>query len=219
MMKLILVIILSLFWLNDAFAQKLYPLSVGLGTDIRTGLNISQVPQGRKLDMNISTIPDFNGSVYLPYSLDYNIGTLIDMSYSTIGHTMKDEVSGGKYSSNISYLTLSPSIYLEGFVAGLVIGFPMSTSVDGDFDEGSLNSVMYSIKVGSMISIMENEGGRLTFNVFGNFMLNNIYDDYVENDPLRDISTIRSGFPISEQHNPRIFSLSMGITYFFNINY
>lgn len=219
MKKYILVIIISLFWLNDVFAQKLYPLSVGLGSDIRSGLNISLVPQGRKLDMNISVIPDFSGSVYLPYSLDYNIGTLIDMSYSTIGHTMKDEVSGGKYESNISYLALSSSIYLEGFVAGLELGFPMSSSVDGDFNEGSLSSVIYSIRLGAMISILENEGGRLTFNALGNFMLNNVYEDYVDNDPLRDISTIRTGFPITEQHNPRVFSLSLGITYFFNINY
>jgi len=219
MKKILLIIIFSLLWLNVCYSQKLYPLNVGLGTNLRTGLNIAQVPQGRKLDINIGQIPDFNATIYLPYSLDYNIGTMFDLSYSTIGHTIKDELTGTQFATNISYLSISPSLFIEGFIAGFEIGIPVSSTIDGNFDEKNLNSVLYSLKLGTLISVIENDGGRLTFNIIGNFMLNGIYTNYPESDPLAGLISSRADFELTEQNNPRIFSLSLGITYFFNINY
>ena len=68
------------------------------------------------------------------------------------------------------------------------------------------------------IQFFEDETGIINIYFYASYMLTKVYDNFKVNDPLKLIVPELEGYPITDVHNPRVASISIGFKYDFNLN-
>jgi len=220
MRKFVIIIIIGLIS-TSLYSQKrkiLYPLSLGVSIESKFGTNTVKPPIGRKTALNFAAIPDINASAYLPYSLRNNIGALVDIGLRSYNYNIEDVNYGTKYNHNFSYLTLGASLYMEGFIIGFNYGMPVSANYGESINTNKLNNMM-EFRFGGTYNLYTNEVGRLNVNLLVGYMLTGIYRNAVNDDPMNSETITDELFYPTEVNNPRVASIYLGFTYYYNINY
>lgn len=215
---IVLVVFLMAISLQAQKRKILYPLSLGFTVESKIGTNTVKPPTGRKTGLNFNAIPDFSAQAYLPYSLRNNIGALVELGLRNYNFSMEDANFNNVYDHNFSYLTLGASLYMEGFIFGFSYGMPVSASYGSDIDIDKING-LFELRFGGTYNLYTDQVGRLNVNLMAGVMLNGIYNKPVADDPMNQQTILDELFYPTEVNNPRVASVSIGFTYFYNINY
>lgn len=196
---------------------QIYPMSIGPELSYKFGISTVTTPLGRKNGLGFSKIPDVGLAYYLPMSQNYNLGLLTNISYSNYSYIIKNaNISSDDYAFHHSYLVISPNFYARGVILGFGIGIPLGANYDGVEIKTSTMKTMVELKLGGEFPLYEDETGRLNFFVLGHYMLSDIFDNFVKNDPLKNI--LATDEPINTKHNPRTASINLGFNFVFNLS-
>lgn len=226
MKKIILFFILS----GYIFAQagdysKLYPIGIGASIYAKAGTNAVVQEQNRETSFAIQNIPDFYLNAYLPYSIDKNIGLYLETGLNNNGHKFSFFQPDLTFTTRVSYFSIAPYLYLEGFLFGINYGVPLfvdygesgENEFTGSSDLDRLNNV-FEIRFGGTYNFYRDQSGRLAINFMMSYNLNGLFKDYFNNEPYQQIVPQDSDYPLIESSNPRIANINIGLLYFFNIN-
>lgn len=196
--------ILTFFFLQlNASSQEIFPMSLGLFITGKGCVNTTDPPQGIKNDFQMSPLPDIGVAFYYPFSNDRNFGLTADLSYLTTAFKYKlYNNSSVNWRNEFHYFNIGIGTYLSGFFLSLNLGIPLSGkgSYSGssvyDFETKDLSTVI-QLRLGGAIPLMSDEVGRLNLLIFGDYNVNGV----MAND---------------NNYNPRIASLSIGLSYLFH---
>lgn len=184
----------------NASSQEIFPMSLGLFITGKGCVNTVDPPQGIKNDFQVSPLPDIGVAFYYPLSNDRNFGLTADLSYLTTAFKYKlYNNSSVNWRNEFHYFNIGIGTYLSGFFLSLNLGVPLSGkgSYSGqsvyEFDTKDLNTV-FQLRIGGVIPLMSDEIGRLNLLIFGDYNVNGV----MAND---------------NNYNPRIASLSLGLSY------
>ncbi len=215
-MKKILICLFALF----AFASNADALDMQLGPmfGLKAGVNGVDTPENRQNGMAIGKLPDFGITANIPLSKSNKIGLHANMGYHTYSYAIKDYHSGDKYTHNLSYFSLNPNLYFNGFIMGFNIGIPMSADIDGSTVETDVLNMLFEFRMGGHVNLMEDETGSLNIFFYAGYMLNNVIDDFPKNDPLQGIIPYSPEQTISDDLNMRAASICIGFNYLFNLS-
>ena len=94
----LLLIFLVLIFFNEVKAaeDEYFPPALGPTFGWKAGTNGITTPYGRKNGVSFNSIPDAGLAVYLPLSLEWNIGLNCDLIYNTHSFLMKYYYDGKK---------------------------------------------------------------------------------------------------------------------------
>ncbi len=184
-------------------SQEIFPMSLGLLLTGKGCVNTVDPPQGIKNDFQVSPLPDIGISFYYPFSNDRNFGLIADLSYLTTAFKYKlYNNSSVNWRDEFHYFNIGVGTYLSGFFLSLNLGIPLSgkgynfgPSIK-DFDTKDLSTVL-QLRLGGAIPLMSDEVGRLNLLIFGDYNVTGV----MAND---------------NNYNPRIASLSIGLSYLFH---
>jgi len=133
-------------------------------------------------------------------------GIAADLAYSTYAYDMKN-TTGIEYVSTtqISYFTLSPNIFIYGFTAGLNFGIPLSGTTKSSITEVDIKtedlSIFVEFRVGGMIPLYYDDFGRVNLIIqLGYFLTEQSKEDY------------------SFSYNFHPASGAIGVSYLFNLS-
>lgn len=200
-------------------AKDIYPMSAGLSFSWKAGVSAVNPTKGRKNGVAFNKLPDFGGAFYLPMSTTSNLAFCMDLGLANYSYLMKDghDNSTLEYQVNHSYFALSPSFYFEGFTTGFLFGIPLASDYDGSEIKTANQNIIAEIKIGYSVPLMNDETGRLNFFIQGGYMLTGIYNDFGKNDPFKNIFPAENVSQVTSEFNPRAASLSMGLSFVFNL--
>lgn len=198
--------LLLLLAVGAVYAQQNYPISLGPYLTLKGGVNAASIPEGSKTGVAMSGLPDFGATVYVPLGRNNHIGFLADLGYNTYAYGERvviGDVESDLYKHQVSYVALSPAIYLSSFMVGFSFGIPVATSTvfDGKSVSGETDGIaaLVEIQLGGMIPVMENKDGRLNILVRAGYMLTGMVSDN------------------SSEYNPKAATLGLGLNYLFNL--
>ncbi len=223
--KILLFILLSISYFNPAISAETdyFPPSLGPTFAWKGGTNGITTPNGRKNGFAINKIPDFGLDLYLPLSLEWNVGAYIDLCYNTHSFFMKYNYDGtAKEYRNIdrfrfSYIALAPSFTYSGFTVGLSYGIPVSADWEGaKIDADKLNN-LWEVRAGWTYPLYYDEAGRLNFYINLSYALNGVYENFTEDDPLKNIVPAIPPQIITNYYNPRPAGIQIGFNFLFNL--
>lgn len=187
----------------NASSQEIFPMSLGLFITGKGCVNTVDPPQGIKNDFQVSPLPDIGVSFYYPLSNERNFGLTADLSYLTTAFKYKlYNNSSVNWRNEFHYFNIGIGTYLSGFFLSLNLGVPLSGkgsysgSSTHNFDTKDLSTV-FQLRLGGAIPLMSDEIGRLNLLIFGDYNINGV----MAND---------------NNYNPRIASLSLGLSYLFH---
>lgn len=187
----------------NASSQDIFPMSIGLFVSGKGCVNTVDPPQGIKNDFQISPLPDIGVAFYYPFSSERNFGIIADLSYLTTAFKYKlYNNSSINWRNEFHYFNIGVGTYLSGFFLSLNLGIPLSgkgsymNSSVVNFDTKDLNTI-FQLRVGGAIPLVQDEVGRLNLLIYGDYSVNGS----MAND---------------NNFNPRIASLSLGLSYLFN---
>ena len=220
MKKIIYLFLVAIVFVMNAKAQDddLYPLSFGPMLSGKMALNGVDTPMGRKNGLAISSLPDFGIAAYIPATYVGNIGALFNLEYSSYSFLMKDADREIDYQHNLHYITLSSSFYFNDLWFGFGAGMPLSADYEGIEIDSDIFNMTIDFRIGYMYPIYQDEDARLNLFAEASYMLTGIYDEYPENDPMKDIIPEHDIDPVTSVHNPRIASFRIGFNYLFNFS-
>lgn len=202
---------------NNDDNEELVSTSFQMGPILGYKAAFNAIPPivGRKNDIGFSTLPDFG--IRSKFELDEVNSFVFDVSYSTYQFQISDATLGVKYPHNASYLSFSPNLQLSNFTFGFTIGLPMSAEINSvDFDTEKVN-MLSEVNLGYNYEIYSDDDG--SFNAFArvSYTLTPFMDNYAINDPLLNLIVTDPLFKFTNEYNPRIASVQLGISYLFNL--
>lgn len=201
-------------------ADDFHYFSVGPYFSLKTGVNGGHVMDGRKNGLAFNGIPDFGATCFYPLGEETDLGMTFDLGLSTYAFVIKgvvgDEVFS-EYTNKFSYLAFAPNLHFDGFMAGFNFGYPLFANFGDKIDANKLN-MMVEFRLAYLYPVMMDDDGTLNVFAQAGYMFTGIYDNYEEDDPLLEaIPPIPEGDEPSNKYNPRAISLSIGLTYLFNL--
>ncbi len=222
MKKLVLILIFPALFFKPAAAQEYSPppenyFEMGLFFGFKAGVNGNYIPEGRQNAIAFGAVPDFGARVFYPLNETADLGASLDLSYSTYMYGVKNFATGEKYDHKYSYIAVSPKFhFFEGF-AGFNFGLPVSAGFGEEIDKDNIN-VLVEFRMGAEFQILGDRDGKVNVFAIAGYMLNGIYDDFAEQDPLRNIIPVTDETePVTNKFNPRALTLTIGFSYMFTI--
>lgn len=207
----------------SAQEEKYFPPEVGLSIGYKCAVNGFPNPQGRKNGMAFNNVPDIGITSYIPLDFVYNLGLYIDVGYNTNTFLMKYnyDPDSEKYLTQdrmrFSYVSISPTFSHCGFKFGFNIGFPISADWEGlNINTDKLKNVI-ELKVGYTYPLYYDRVGRLNIFLNATYSFNGIYDNFVKNDPLKNIVPAMGNQIITNYYNPRPAGIQVGFNFLFNL--
>ena len=223
---------------TPAATAKKYGIYIGPYAGVSISSNTSVV-EGRKLHNVGFNVPSIGGSIMVPFSETGKVGGMLDIGVSGLSYTSKpsdDDVvtDQNTITEHYNYFNIQPSLYLGGFVLGLNFGIPTSAEAedadgesftvynmdgldpedipeDGKVDETAFLKTLMEVKVGGRIPMVDNDFGRLSFDVMVGYAFSGLYEDeegyryaYDEGDAKSEL-------------NPKPVSITLGLCYQFRV--
>jgi hypothetical protein len=225
------VISLSLFLMlfgistNNLLSQEeqYFPPEIGLTLGYKCAVNGFPNPQGRKNGMAFNNIPDAGLTAYIPLDFTYNLGLYIDIGYNTNTFLMKYnyEPDTKEYLTRdrmrFSYISISPTFNHNGFKLGFAVGIPISADWEGvNINTNKLQNII-ELKAGYTYPLYFDRVGRLNIFLNATYALNGIYNDFVKDDPLKNIVPATGNQIITNYYNPRPATIQLGLSFLFNL--
>ena len=209
----------------DLLAQEeqYFPPEVGLSIGYKCAINGFPNPQGRKNGIAFNNVPDVGLTAYVPLDFTYNLGLYVDLGYNTNTFLMKYNYNAEKNQylthdrMRFSYVSFSPTFSHCGFKLGFSIGFPVSADWKGiDINTSKLKNVV-ELKAGYTYPLYYDRVGRLNIFLNATYSLNGVFDNFVENDPLKNTVPAVGGQIITNYYNPRPAGIQLGLNFLFNL--
>lgn len=223
-------------------AESRYKLQLGY----YIGMNVSStlsVPNGLKFKPNC-TFPDAGFSLLVPFGKQSPIGFMLNAGYSQLAYSIyPTELSNdtNTIKETYSFISIQPMIYLGGFTLGVRYGIPQSAKAKNGLDKNVLyvvnkyevNSQSFSsldksyidnqldVVVGGSIKLAEFESGDLRLNIAGSYALNPLYKDHTKYLPAYEKHIVegKTVYTADKKYNPTPVSLSLGLSYLFNLGF
>jgi hypothetical protein len=223
-MKILLFVFsLLILQITGSFAQDFtIPVAktnfqVGPYLGLKAGVNGGKNLDGRKNAFSFNGIPDFGASAFYYFDQDRTLGLACDLGMSSYTFGIKNIAGNKNFTEKFSYITLNPGFYFWRFVFGFNFGIPVSGSYGSDISTSKL-SPLVELRLAGVIPVFSDETGTLNVNIQGGYMLTGVFKDFGQNDPLMTEIPPVPPQMITSSFNPRVVSLSVGISYLFNIN-
>lgn len=218
MKRIILTIAALIFLQYGAFSQGQYIVKFGPYLDFKTGVNGTDSPRGRKNALGFNGIPDFGFTTYLPISATSDLAVTFDFGYSTYTYRQQNYDTEENFDFRYSYATFCASFYFEKFLIGFNFGYPVSADFGETIDVDLLSSLA-EIEFGYSYPMFEDETGVLNAYIKAGYFLTGVYDDYDEDDPVKELAPVQAPDRLTNAFNPRAASVSIGINYLFNFTF
>lgn len=195
------------------------PAAIGPYFSEKFGISAITTPQGRKNGVAFSGNPGFGASAYIPFGKETNLGMTFDLGYDTYSYIMKD---GNDILPDLqfkySYLCFNPSLFFDGFTFGINFAFPMSANYEGKEIKTSMLNTVVEAKIGWTQPLYRDATGRLNFVATAGYTLGGVYNDFVQNDPLKNMYPAVPPQRITSSFNPRVASITVGFNFLFNLS-
>ncbi len=199
------------FFLLSSFSEsqtRLFPISLGPFISMKGCVNSVEPPQGFKNDFLFADMPDFGLSFYYPFGSEQNFGLTADISYLTVRYKLKLYANPNINAKlKYNYFTFGVGTYLSSFILSFNLAVPLGAKVDGSIlvpmgvyyplNDDDLATVFF-LRLGGAIPLVADDNGRLNLLVYGDYFLTG----HSKND---------------SEFNPKVASLSLGISYMFNL--
>ncbi|MBK9248563.1 MAG: hypothetical protein IPM69_10725 [Ignavibacteria bacterium] len=228
-MKLIIYCVAFITATGSILSQTTFSFGPLLAPKI--GLNLSPQPNylledsllgSRYVKVEGQTSYDLDFGISLKMYLEHLKTTLFfDGSYTTTSNSYTLTDDNGElqdYTTKVHYLTISPNYTTNWIFFGLTLGLPISastTNTSGSFSSDAENTddlrMKADLKFGCLFPIVKSSLGELDLLLTGGLMIPPLFMD----DPLPSQKYVVLEY--DQNYSPRIFSFSVGLTYYFNI--
>lgn len=209
------------------------PIQLGAHVGVRAGINASEIPTGWKTGVGVGSLPDIGLSGIVPVSAEYNLSTLMDIGVMSTSYKTKPFYSPSDSNTTVTqnqYLSFAPSLlYRYGYV-GLNIGIPLASTLSTSDETTTTSSFMSNkqasafnnelallleLRVGGYLPLIRDNEGTLSAFLLFSYQLSGTYSSFTK---VRDsIYPAGDGTgSVSDIHNPRALSLSLGLRYLFD---
>jgi hypothetical protein len=199
-------------------SQEINPPSLGLHLGMKAGISVIETPEGRQNGISFNSLPEFGINSFYPISKSSNLGIILNIEYSTYSFIIKDFSKGTNYFHEASYITFNPNINFNGLTFGFGFGMPSSANVEGVNIDTKVINTMIDFRIGYNYPIFVDETGTINIYFIAFYMLTNVFDNFKSDDPLKLIIPEIKNYPITNVHNPRAASVSIGFKYDFNFS-
>lgn len=216
MNKILVLIIFILFEVSLSYTQNFS--SIGLDLGLKAGVNISPAPVRRQNKIALSSLPDVALSYNMPLSEEIDLYLKTRLAFNNYSFTTSDYDNAANFKHNISYISFNPNLDFRGMILGLDFGLPITSNLEGNTVSTDIIKMYYSLQIGYYYDFFEDESAKLSVFILGHYMLNNVFDNYLTNDPLHNSIPPYLDYPINDSHNPRIAGISLGLSYQFILN-
>ncbi|MES2767364.1 MAG: outer membrane beta-barrel protein [Bacteroidota bacterium] len=189
--------------------------------------------------------PDFGVTALFPFGKGSSMGVGVDLGYTGYTYTTKPLISNdttdaiNTIKEKYNYITFAPYLNLGGFTLGLNFGFPSSATFTDDNDSTvsmvrdtntifpkEIDATQYlktlmEVRVGGMIPVFSNDMGRLNINLQAGYVFSGLYTDhknYVGAYEGTSLDPNNNKKP-KEELNPTPVTLSLGLSYLFNLGF
>ncbi len=196
------------------------PVFLGIYIGFKEGVNAVNTPDGRRNGFSFSSVPDVGIKIEYPLKLNLPISLYSELSYSNYSFIIKESKSSDvikSFKHRISYITFTPGIIFDIINVGFSFGLPLSANYGPEIDLSHINTLV-EVKAGANINLYQDELGVLKFNIQAGYMLSGIFSDYGTQDPLLEILPPKKPQTITDEFNPRVVSLMVGLTFLLNPN-
>jgi hypothetical protein len=180
------------------------------------GLSVVSTPIGRQNGLGFGSTPNLSLIGVLPLMKDIDFNGIAMFEYDNLPYQIKDFNTGQKYNHNVSFATLTAMLDFEGMILGISYGVPLSASNGNDIDINKIQALS-ELKLGGRFNILEDERSRFDMTVTVGDMLNGMFDNYPNNDPLKQNIPMESNQRVSNSFNPRVARINLGFSYLFNV--
>ncbi len=216
MKKFTYIALLALIMSVSAKGQEFRAFALGPFMGYKAGLNAGEVMEGRKNGIAFANIPDFGASGIILLSEEYDLGAVVKLGLSNYAYQIKGVNVNKTYSMRYNYIALGASVYFTGFTMGFNFAYPVAGTFGSDISTDKLG-FMTEFELGYIYPLLIDETGSLNFHINAGLMLSGIYNDYIKNDPLLPFIPEVPPYNISSKYNHKAVSLSIGISYWFNL--
>lgn len=208
-----LIILFTLTFMgNRAIAQV---LSIGPSIGIKSSTNYAPKMIDRDSQMKFNQMPDLGLTAFWQLYEDSPSGIGATLGYTSYGYSIKSK-SAHNYDFNYSYATISPYVNLRNLFLGFTFGLPLKGSMIGEIPTDNLR-IMSEVNLGYTLPLLKEDDSVLNLYLSAGLMLTNMYYDFANNDPLKDLVPVVAPDMPSDKFNPRCFSIGFGINYLFNV--
>ncbi len=201
---------------SGLYAQLIQNLSVGPTLGFKFGTNYNIQMEGRTDEMKIAKMPELGVSVYSDLTEDGNLGVGIDLLYNSYSNRIVINETKENFDFNYSYLTISPKVIFHNFTLGFTFGYPLSANFGNDISTDNIR-FLTEFNLGYSYPVLVDDFSRFNIYIKTGLMLSSVFYDFPNNDPLLNISPAQAPEIHTEKYNPRLFSISIGLNYQFNI--
>ncbi len=208
-------IVLSIFVLCSFSTLWGQSISVGPSIGVKMGTNSAPAMIERESEMKFNKMPDLGLMGFWQLGTAGNMGIGLNLAYYSYGYGIKTK-SGDRYEFSYSYASISPFFDFHNITMGFTFGYPLKGKFVSDIPSENLR-IMSEFNLGYMLPVINEDNSSLNIYINTGLMLSNVFYDFVQNDPMKGISPAVHPDIASEKFNPRIFSISFGINYLFNI--
>lgn len=191
-------------------------MSAGINAGFRAAISGVETPIGRQNAVAFSAVPEAGLSFYLPVAEETLLGAKFNLFYSSYSFGIKDFSDNTVYQHNFSYLKFNPELFFAGFLFGFSYAVPLDGNMEGENIKSSHLVDLAEFSIGYEIPLFVDETGRLNLYLRGGYMLGGIFDNFIEQDPLKTIVPEDQTFPVNNSHNPRAAWFLVGFNYMFN---
>lgn len=198
----------------DSVSNTVY---VGPFVSMAAGSNIVVPVDGRKNGVAITSVPSMGLFVKAPLMKSVNLKGVAILGFDNYAFGMENFNSGESYAHNFSYTTLTAMLDFEGMLLGISYGIPVSARNGNNIDINIVNSLA-ELKFGGNFVLIEDESSQFNMNFTFGYMLNDLYNNFPLNDPLK--TKIPYGDPkqkVTDEFNLRIASFRISFNYLFNV--
>lgn len=198
----------------DTVSNTVY---VGPFVSMAAGSNIVLPVDGRKNGVAITSVPSMGLFVKAPLMKTVNLKGVAIIGFDNYAFGMEDFSTGENYAHNFSYTTLTAMLDFEGMLFGLTYGIPVSARNGNNIDINIVNSLA-ELKFGGNFVLIEDESSQFNMNFTFGYMLNDLYNNFPLNDPLK--TKIPYGDPkqkVTDEFNLRVASFRISFNYLFNV--
>lgn len=198
----------------DSVSNTIY---VGPFVSMAAGSNIVVPVDGRKNGVAITSVPSMGLLVKAPLMKYVNLKGVAILGFDNYAFGMENFNTGDNYTHNFSYTTLTAMLDFEGMLFGLTYGIPVSARNGNNIDINIVNSLA-ELKFGGNFVLIEDESSQFNMNFTFGYMLNDLYDNFPLNDPLK--TKIPYGDPkqkVTDEFNLRVASFRISFNYLFNV--
>ncbi len=200
-----------------------FPPALGPVISLEGGSNGIPTPHGRKNGFAMNKIPNVGLALYLPLSLEWNLGLNCDLTYSSHSFMMKYNYSKKKdeYLTKDRFEFRYISLASTFSHAGLNIGFALGVPVGGSYEKVDISetklSTIWEIRAGWTYPIYYDETGKFNFYINATYALNGVYKHFAEDDPLHNLAPAVPPQEITDYYNPRPAGIQIGFNFLFNL--